>query len=410
VPVDDTITYQRMDGFGAALTESSAHLLMALPPKVRTATLRTLFDPASGAGIDLVRVPLGASDFALSHYTYDDLPAGETDPALSRFSLAHDDAEIVPVLREALKVNPQLRIMGTPWSAPAWMKTSGSLIGGSLLEGYTDVYAAYLVRTVQELRARGLPIRFLTLGNEPKYTPWDYPGMRLSVAQQAALAVAVSDRLAQAGVTDVALIGYDHNWDDTDYPTSLLADEGARAALAGTAFHCYAGSPEAQVVVHDAAPDKGIWFTECTGGSWATSFAGNLGWNAAKLMIGATRSWARSLLLWNLALDPQGGPHAGGCEGCRGVLTVDPRTGSVTRNVEYDVLALAGGAVRPGAVRVATPASVYGVQTVGYRNPDGSHVLTAYNGWQTDRALVVDAADRRVGAPLPAGSVVTLTW
>ena len=116
------------------------------------------------------------------------------------------------------------------------------------------------------------------------------------------------------------------------------------------------------------------------------------------------------MLLWNLALDPAGGPHTGGCAGCRGVLTIDPTTGSVSRNVEYDVLAHGGKAVRPGAVRVATPPSVYGVKTVAYLNTDGTHALTAYNSWQTDQALVVDAGSRHLGAPLPAGAVVTLTW
>ncbi len=410
VAVDDTTRYQSMDGFGAALTESSAHLLMQLKPAARTAALRSLFDPVTGAGLDLVRLPLGSSDFALSRYTYDDLPAGQTDPTLSRFTLAHDDAEIVPVLQEALRVNPSLRVLGTPWSAPAWMKSNQSLLGGTLRDGYTDVYAGYLVRTVQALRARQIPIRFLTLGNEPRYAPADYPGMLLSPQQEAALAGAVAGRLAQAGITDVQLIGYDHNWDDTSYATSLYADPAARGALAGTAFHCYAGDPSAQSTVHDAAPDKGIWFTECSGGSWSPEYAGNLGWDANTLLLGATRNWARSVLLWNLALDPAGGPHTGGCSSCRGVLTIDPATGAVARNVEYDVLGQAGKGVRPGAVRVATPESVYGVKTVAYVNPDGTHALTAYNSWQSDQTLVVDAGSRHVGAPLPAGSVVTLVW
>ena len=188
VTVDDTTRYQSMDGFGAALTESSAHLLMQLSATARTAALRSLFDPVTGAGMDLVRLPLGASDFALSRYTYDDVPAGQTDPDLSRFTLGHDDAEIVPVLQEALRINPSLRVMGTPWTAPAWMKTNESLVGGTLRDGYADVYADYLVRTVQALRDRHVPIRFLTLGNEPRYAPADYPGMLLSPPQEATLA------------------------------------------------------------------------------------------------------------------------------------------------------------------------------------------------------------------------------
>ena len=165
-----------------------------------------------------------------------------------------------------------------------------------------------------------------------------------------------------------------------------------------------------QEAVHAAAPDKGIWLTECSGGDWAGSYAGDLAWNTDTLLLGATRNWARSVLFWNLALSPSGGPHIGGCRNCRGVLTIDPTSGSVTRNVEYDVLALAGKAVRPGAVRVATPASVSGIKTIAYVNPDGTHALTAYNSWSTDRQLVVDAGTRHVGAPVPAGAVVILLW
>lgn len=408
--VDPATRYQQMDGFGAALTESSAHLLMGLSSERRTAALTALFAPEAGAGMDLVRMPLGGSDFALSRYTYDDLPAGESDLALKRFSLGHDNGEIVPVLRQAVTLNPALRVMVTPWSAPGWMKTNDALVGGTLRADRTVVYAKYLVRSVRALRARGVPVRYLTLQNEPGYSPGDYPGMTLTAGQEAALVTALAPRMVAAGLGDVALIGYDHNWDGSMRALDLLADPAARSALAGTAWHCYGGTPAAQTAVHDAYPDKGIWFTECSGGSWAPDFAGNLGWNAATLAIGATRNWARSVLLWNLALDPSGGPHTGGCNGCRGVLTIDPVSGAITRNVEWDVLALAGKAVQPGAVRIGSPADQDGVKTVAYTNPDGSRVLTAYNSWGTDRTVVVSDGQRSVGAPLPAGSVATLTW
>ena len=307
-------------------------------------------------------------------------------------------------------MNPSLRVMATAWTAPAWMKTNQSLVGGSLREDRTDVYATYLVRAVTELRRRGVPVRFLTLGNEPKHAAPDYPSMLLTATQEASLATRLSSRLEGAGVSDLQLIGYDHNWDDTTYPTTLLADPGAGTVVAGTAFHCYAGDVTAQTAVHDAAPGKGIWFTECSGGAWSPAYAGNLRWNVDTLLLGAPRNWSRSILLWNLALDPTGGPHTGGCTGCRGVLTIDPAAGTVTRNVEYDVLAHGGRGVRPGAVRIATPTAVYGVKTVAYLNPDGTHALTAYNSWGSDQLLVVDAGSHHLGAPLPAGAVVTLVW
>lgn len=410
VRVDATTRFQQIDGFGAALSESSAHLLMGLPSTERDHALRALFDPATGAGLDLVRVPLGASDFARTRYSYDDVPAGQSDPQLTRFSLTHDDAEIIPILRQAIAINPRLRVMGTPWSAPGWMKTSGSLIGGTLTTGDEPVYARYLTKVVRGYRARGIPLQFLTLQNEPRYSPPNYPGMTLTPTQETTLAVELAADLASAGYSDVRLIGYDHNWDDTSYPDQLLTDPIAHSVLAGTAFHCYAGGPSAQSTIHAAHPDKGVWFTECTGGAWSTDFRTNLGWNSATLAIATMRNWSRSLLLWNLALDPTGGPHLGGCSNCRGVLTIDPATATVTRNVEYDVLALAGKTVAPGATRIDSTNAVRGINTVAYQNPDGTLSATIYNSWGSPQTVTVTDDVTTVSLVLPGNSTVHLHW
>lgn len=410
IRVDATARYQQVDGFGAALTESSAHLLMSLSPSRRAAALHTLFDPSTGAGIDLVRLPLGASDFALGQYSYDDLPAGQTDYPLSQVSVRHDDAEIIPVLTQALAINPNLRVIGTPWSAPGWMKTSGSLVGGTLRPGEEDLYARYLTKVVRQLRGRGVPLDFLTIQNEPDFVPGDYPGMSLTAAQESTIINRLSPRLAAAALGQVQLLGYDHNWDDTQYPLALLHNPTTRAALAGTAWHCYAGAPDAQNVVHTAFPEKGIWLTECSGGDWAPDFGANLGWNTQTLTIDAMRAWSRSLLLWNLALDPDSGPHTGGCDNCRGVLTIDPGDGSVTPNVEWDVLALAGKAVRPGAVRIGSDTDVNGVQTVAYQNPDGSRVATVYNSWLTGQTVAINDGSHAMNLDLPGGSVAQVRW
>lgn len=410
VAVDRSARGQTIDGFGAALTESSAYLIMSLPPERREKVMRSLFDPVSGAGIDMVRVPLGASDFALSHYSYDDMPKGRTDPQLKRLSIARDDAYIVPLLQQALAINPALRVMGTPWSAPGWMKTSKSLIGGELVPANEEVYARYLTRVVQEYRDRGIPMTFLTLQNEPGYTPADYPGMRLTADQAKRLVGHLAPQLRAAGLADVQLIGHDHNWNNTAYPLKLLADPATRADLAGTAWHCYGGAPEAQLTVHDAYPDKGIWFTECSGGAWSSDFGTNLGWNASTLAIDTVRARARSVLLWNLALDPTGGPHTGGCGNCRGVLTIDPVNRTVKRNVEYDVLALATKTVSPGATRIGSTTDVHGIRTVAYENLDGSASMTAYNFWSIEQTVTVRDGGRAVTVVIPAGSVVHLNW
>ena len=401
---------QKIDGFGAALTDSSAHLLATLPAAQRDATMHSLFDPRTGAGISIVRVPLGASDFARMAYTYDDMPPGQQDPTLAHFSLAHDDAEIVPLLRQALAINPRLRIIGTPWSAPAWMKTSQSLNGGSLLPTAYDAYGRYLTETVRAYAARGITLSAVTVANEPENGTTDYPSMTLTAAQEAELiGTYVGPAFARAGRT-TRILGYDHNWNDPSYPISLLADQQARKYLAGTAFHCYAGEPTAQTQVHDAAPDRGVWFTECSGGSWSPDFGANLSWNARTLLIGALRNWSGSVLLWNLALDPSGGPRLGGCVGCRGVLTIAAGTPpQVTREVEWDLLASAGAAISPDAVRIASPASADGVQSVAVRNADGSRGALLFNTGNSRTVALVDGS-RTVVTVVPSGALVAVRW
>ena len=385
--------------------------MLQLPPERRRAALVSLFDPVAGAGISVVRLPLGASDFALGHYTYDDVPAGQVDPELARFGLGRDAQGLATVLGEALAVNLELGVMASPWSAPAWMKTNGSLTGGgSLRAEYLPVYARYLERAVAAWRQLGVPVRWLTVQNEPAHAPVDYPGMVLSPAQQAQLAVAVRAELDAAGLQRVLLVGHDHNWDGGAAAAALLAEPGAAAALAGTAWHCYAGDPTAQTTLHDTHPEKSIWFTECSGGAWAPDFGANLAWSSRNLVVGAVRGWARSVLFWNLALDPAGGPHTGGCTTCRGVLTVDPATGSVVRNVEWDVLALAGRAVRPGAVRIGSTPEVAGVATVAWRNPDGTHALYAHNGGSAARTLEITDGKAVLRPRVPAGAAVSLVW
>ncbi|MFC4427796.1 glycoside hydrolase family 30 protein [Deinococcus navajonensis] len=411
VTVDDRTTYQSIKGFGAALTESSAYLIgQRLPAAQRDALLKQLFDPASGIGLSYLRVPLGASDFAQSSYTYDDLPVGETDAGLTRFSLVREEQQVLPLARAIRQTSAEVRFMGTPWSAPAWMKDSGQLGGGRLKAEWQSAYANYLVKAVQGYSQSGVPLDMLTLQNEPRHQTTGYPSMGLEPAAAASLAQQLAPALRSAGL-QTGLLGWDHNWDDTAYPLALLSDQGARDALAGTAFHCYGGDVGAQSAVHDAFPDKDVYFTECSGGGWATNWGANLGWNVQHLVIGATRNWARTVLLWNLALDPQGGPTNGGCANCRGVVTVEPSTGGVTLNEEYYALGHVAKFVRPGAVRIAS--SSYGagdIQTVAFRNPDGSRALVMLNGSAAGRKVQIVENGAGLTYTVPAGAVVTMTW
>ena len=410
IAVDDTAMYQEIVGFGAAITDASASLINGLPPERREALLRDLFDADSGIGLSFTRLTIGASDFSPRHYSFDDMPPGERDPALARFSIESDRRDRIPVVRRALAINPQLKIMASPWSAPGWMKTTDKLIKGTLRPDAYEAFAEYLARYVDAYAAEGVPIFALTIQNEPHYEPADYPGMRVEPAARARfVGEFLGPRLARGGSRTV-IFDWDHNWDEPQSPLAVLGDSVARRYIAGVAWHCYGGDVSAQTKVHDAYPAKDAYFTECSGGEWAPSFADNLVWNVRTLIIGATRNWARGVLLWNLALDEQHGPHKGGCGNCRGVVTIDSRSGAVTRNVEYYALAHASRFVQPGARRIGSSSGVAGLESVAFRNPDGSRVLIAVNTATAEQRFAVQWADSRVIYGLPAGAVATLRW
>jgi glucosylceramidase len=356
-----------------------------------------------------VRLPLGASDFALSAYTYDDMPPGQTDPTLSRFSVAHDDTTIVPMLQEILRINPRVRVLASPWSAPAWMKDSGSLYGGALKTEYYGAFAQYLVKAVQAYAARGIIFDTLTVQNEPEYSGTDYPTMTLSASGEAAL---IGSYVGPAFVhlhIRTKILAYDHNWDDTAYATSVLSDATAAPYVAGTAWHCYYGDMSAQSTVQRAFPTKSIYFTECSGRDWSTDYGTNLAWNARNI-VGAIRNWARTALLWNLAVDPDRGPHTGGCSDCRGVLTIDLSTDEVTHNAEYDVLGEVAKVVEPGAVRVASPWDLAGLSTIAFVNPNGSRAVVLHNTATLTQAVTITGAGTTFTVVLPAGAVASYRW
>ncbi len=410
ITIDPSHRYQRVIGFGAALTASSAELLTKLSPRRRTAALDALFAPGDGAGINVLRVVIGASDFAPRPYTYDDVRPGATDPRLTHFSIARDRASILPLLRRARKIDPHLVIVASPWSAPAWMKTSGSLDGGTLARADFAVYARYLVRFLRAYAAAGVPIDAISAQNEPGNAAGDYPTMTLDADQEATfIGDYLGPALDHAGLSRVKILGEDDNWSDARAAIELL-HSAARSHLYGTAFHCYAGRPAAQTTVHDVDPGKAVWLTECSGGGWSPKFGANLAWDSANLLVGGLRNWAQTILFWNLILTRGGGPHDGGCCDCGGGLPAGPR-GRVTRNVLFAEVALACSAVTPGAVRIGSPASVHGIRTVAFINPDGSRALILDS--QTPAARVVNVADGAgdtFHVRVPSLATVSLRW
>lgn len=258
--------------------------------------------------------------------------------------------------------------------------------------------------------AHGLHLDTLTLQNEPGYAPPDYAGMLLSPEQEARLAVATRAALDADGAEGTQLLGHDHNWDGADRAIELLSEPGAAEALSGTAFHCYGGDPAAQTQVHDAAPDEDVYLTECTGTLSSGTFSSNLLWNTEVMVIGGTRNWARSVLLWNLALDQASGPRVGGCTDCRGVVTIDSATGAVTRNEEYYALAQLARGVDQGAQRIASTEPSGSTRNVAFENPDGSRALVVSNHGSGTQDLVVRDGGHTFRYTLPARSVATLRW
>jgi glucosylceramidase len=435
VVVDPSRRFQTMAGFGGAITDSSATVLYRLSPAARDATMRSLFDPQTGDGLSYLRQPVGGSDFvATAPYTYDDMPAGATDYPQRHFSIAHDEAQILPLLRQAERLNPSLQIVATPWSPPAWMKTSQSLIGGRLIDspGIYHSYALYLTKFIEAYRAQGVRVDAITVQNEPQNrNPAGYPGTDMPASQEEKVIEALGPMLSEAGLT-TAILGYDHNWsehpndiastppdetaDINDYPQEILSSPAARW-IAGTAYHCYYGDPSAMTALHRQFPDKDVYFTECSGNQSsdpANTFSDTLKWHARNLIIGSPRNWAKTVINWNLALDPSGGPHVGGCSTCTGIVTVGPGD-TVTRNAEYYTLGHLSRFVHPGAVRIAsTSFGTTGwngqIMDVAFRDPDGTTVLVAHNENDNPQTFAVLEGSSSFTYTLPGGALATFAW
>ena len=410
VSIDPAQRFQRMHGFGAAMTDASAELLSRLSPNKRRAIMAELFGRTNGGlGLSFTRLTVGASDFSPTHYSYDDTPGNAPDPGLRYFSIAPAQRYVLPRVREALAINPRLKVMISPWSAPAWMKTTKSLIQGQLLPQYYPAFANYLARTVEAFGAEGVPVSMLTIQNEPDFEPDSYPGMRVNSPDRAKIIGGFVGPIFRAHALKTQILDYDHNWDNPEMPWAVLSDPVARRYVAGVAWHCYEGDVPAQSQVHDAFPDKDTWFTECSGGEWSPKFGETLGWMTDKLIIGGANNWSRGVLLWNPALDPAHGPHKGGCGDCRGVVTIDPATGAITRNVEYYVLGHASRFVLPGAYRVAAVRRGSDVEAAAFVNPDGSRVALLHRG-SGEGPVTIALDGRHYAVELPAGAVATLRW
>lgn len=414
ITVNDTEQFQQMDGFGASLTDSSAWLISKkLGTEQRRNLMKKLFDPAVGIGISFLRQPMGATDFSVSgNYSYDDVPRGQTDTTLAHFSISHDSEYIIPLIKDALSINPTLKVVALPWSPPAWMKATGTMSGGEMKTEYFPSLAQYFVDFVKAYEKEGIPIYALSVQNEPLYSTTGYPSEHLPASDEASfIANHLGPALNKAGLGNVKIFAYEHNWINTAYPESVLGSPAAQF-VAGTSFHCYAGDPSAQSTVKAVSPTHDIWFTECSGVT-RTAFAADLIWNAQHLLIGATRNWARTVSIWNMALDQDSGPRNGTCSNCRGVVTIDDSVSpaKVMFNVEYYILGHLAKFVVAGAHRIDSNTFGAGsIEDVAFQNPDGTIVLLVLNSAKNPESFAVSYKGRSFNYQLAAGALATFTW
>jgi glucosylceramidase len=372
----------------------------------KTSLLQELFGSSeTSIGVSYLRISIGASDLNAEVFSYDDMPAGQTDVNLTNFNLSKDTVDVIPLLKEILLINPNIKIMGSPWSAPVWMKDNGSSIGGNLQPQYYSVYAQYFVKYIQAMRAKGITIDAITPQNEPQHGG-NNPSMVMSAAQEADfIRIHLGPAFQAANITTKIII-WDHNCDNANYPITILNDAAAKQFINGSAFHLYSGNISALSTVHAAHPDKHLYFTEqWTAGSG--SFDGDLKWHLRNVIVGSMRNWARIALEWNLANDGGYNPHTpGGCTECKGALTLD---GAVNRNVSYYIIGHASKFVTPGSVRIESN-NVATIFNAAFKTPDGKKVLIVINDGTAAMTFNIKFKGQIAIATLAAGAAATYIW
>jgi len=406
ITIDSSQTYQEIDGFGYTLTGGSALHLNNMTDSSRVDLLQELFGTGEDEiGVSYLRLSIGASDLDEAPFSYNDLPEGETDEQLEQFSLANDTLNLIPVLKEILEITPEIKILGSPWSPPVWMKDNGDTRGGSLKEEYYPAYARYFVKYIEAMAAEGITIDAITIQNEPLH-PGNNPSLLMKAEAQKEFIKNHLGPIFEENNIKTKIILYDHNADRPDYPISILDDPEAAKYIDGSAFHLYGGEIEALSKVHEAHPDKNLYFTEQWVGA-PGDFAQEMDWHTENLIIGATRNWSRNVLEWNLAADENQKPHTdrGGCDRCLGALTISGD--SVTREPAYYIIAQASKFVRPGSIRISSN-EIEELPNVAFKTPEGKIVLIVQNKAEKEKILELKIGNESKTVKLPAEAVVTL--
>lgn len=406
ITIDTSKTYQEMDGFGYTLTGGSAKHISNMSEPEREKLLQELYGTGEGSiGVSYIRISVGASDLDEKLFSYNDLPEGETDVNMEKFDLGYDKQYLIPVLQQIIKISPDIKILGSPWSPPVWMKDNGDTRGGSLKPEFYPAYANYFVKYIKEMKANGIAIDAVTVQNEPLH-PGNNPSLlMLPEAQKEFVRDHLGPEFEKNGIK-TKIIVYDHNADRPDYPITILDDPEAAKYIDGSAFHLYGGTIDAISKVHDAHPNKNLYFTEQWVGA-PGDFAKELNWHIENLIIGAPRNWCKTVLEWNLAADENQQPHTdrGGCDRCLGAVTISGD--NVTREPAYYIIAHASKFVRPGSVRIDSNI-IDGLPNVAYKTPEGKVVVIVQNTSGEDKAVAVNAGAKNTTVMLKAGAVATL--
>lgn len=405
VEVNPGKRFQSILGFGGAFTDASCYLFSRMDPAPRHALMQELFGP-DGLRLSAGRTCIGSSDYSLSAYSFDDSPA--PDPDLKNFTIDHDRAYILPMIREALAINPEIFLFSAPWSPPGWMKSGGSLLGGAMRKKYFAAYAQYFVKFIQAYKAEGVPIRAVTTQNE---VDTEQEGrMPAALWGQEYEIGFVRDFLGPAlrnASLDTKIWLLDHNYDLWGRVLDELSDPAVFAQVDGVAWHGYMGKPEAMTRVHDAFPTRNVYWTEGGPDVMAPDYATDWArWSSA--YAGILKNWARSIVAWNFVLDEKGNPNIGPFS-CGGVVTLDSKSREITRSGQYWAFAHYSKAVRRGAQVIATSGAAPGIEHVAFANPEGDYVLVLTNQGD-EREIECRFQGKSLPVKLPRNSVITLQW
>ena len=434
IVIDEQLTMQTIDGFGFALTGGSAELMMKMSSTERSKLLKDLFATDGNAiGVSYIRVSIGASDLNSFVFSYNDLPEGETDFPLAKFDLGQDKNDVIPVLKEILTINPKILIMASPWSPPVWMKTNGKVKAGSLKPECYDVYARYFVKYIQEMKKEGIPIDAITIQNEP-INANNTPSMRMNASEQTEFIKNNLGPELRTNNLSTKIVLFDHNLDRPDYALTVLRDPEAAQYVDGTGYHHYGGDMSAMTLVHNARPDKHLYFTEQMVTERPGSNTIAIAAQVKRMIVNVIQNWSRNVILWNFAADPNNDPHTddGGCATCQGAVILD--NDNVTRNLAYYVIAHASKFVRPGSVRIAstnkgdqsvalttdeenrevvriaTIQNMDALPNVAFRTPDNKIVLIVVNDSFSTGSFRVQYKGEYANVTLRPGAVGTYIW